>query len=708
MFKSLEPLCSRRQSTAYPAEEPPIKKTVKKQTTITDTFKERKRKFNDLDISQSKEKKKRDNAVIEKIRHLKESFRKTSEELRDDQQKSVEISNKLLDEMMSTNKQIRNQENNLRDSNDYDAIVREYEYPDVIAEDLNNENDSIGDEHFDSILNEIENEISKGHHSDGSINNKKLTTPLETTQRINNPNHNRKAKYNPRNIKKPTRCNYNFIELLERNEHLSEEDTTSNEGGFSDTIKNGIEKFLMSANANTTERIDPVMTDLISIPLYAKSQDEHLKTVKSGHVRDVKLQSDKDINKDTTTLTLKPTGDLASVKEKKQYDVLSMEYPEVEFRAIEDTESKNQDYCIQEYTPYNANLVNIVNQGKNYQNVDSIKPGMCIKYVNNVNQPTIIFEDLLKSPSKDHPYELTEKCQHNNLMVRTLEQERYRNFEVRELMLPNFNVMSLNNSQRNDVNTVKKLNQPSIVKSKELEKKSIAYLDEHITEDKHFEETMNAHPLLYKTTKDVNINIIPLCSKRSLQKTNYEDWDNLKSDTNAMSSTTDREPSGNGSPFYSRQERYVNNYSFSTTKVDVQTKKHADLQVQIIRKLKVDLDVTEILTRENNKVNSKKGKPPQTRHCGHNRLPEVPKYSQKCETTDRLEEIWPELVYQFDCNDKTRVHKSAPKNDQQVNQDAIGNEPTTAQGPGRNDPKNTENPEDKLENLLEKYGKKMR
>lgn len=744
LFRSLEPLYSRAEHIAFPTELS-TKKTFKKQTTITDTFKERKRKLSDLDVSQSKEKKKRDYAVIEKIRHLKEPFGKTSIELRDDRQKSKKISNKLLDETMSSNKEMRNQENSLElacgDNNDYDAIVREYEYPEIIVEDLDSEHDFIADDHLDNILNEIENEISRGRHSDGSVSNRKLTTPVETTPRINNPNHICKPNYKSLNLKRPTRCNYNFIELLERNENLSDEDDTiSKDGGFSDTIKGGIEKFFMSTS-DTTKIIDPVVTELINNPLYSTLEDEHVKTV------ELCVQNNKEFNKGTA-LILKSNKKLDTVPGEpvriKENDDITTGYPEVAFgkcssndvnhRTLESTEDNNKNYCIQQYTPSKANLVDLVNHRNNFTNRDNIKPEMCV----------VKEKELLKIPydlkKSDHHHDINEKChQKNNLTIAILEQgrnveiihddtnnvgqdsqEKYfpganhsialipseYHFKQNECtdnsqiysyqLLPNMNIMSMNTWQSNATNAVDKLNQASILKTNGLEKESIVYFDEHVGGDKYLKETIhNTQPLPFKTIREVNINRIPSLSEKSLQKTTDENWDNLKLDNDSL-----------------RKEQYVNKYSFSTTKVDVQTKKHADLQVQIIRKLKINVDVTEILTRDDTDVQKDKGKPEQTSNCVDNRSShalEVPNYLQKPEASNKHDEgMWPQLVYKLDPMEGIRVNKSEPKNDQQVNEDANVKELTIIQAQTWKKPQRSEDLKDKLVNVMEKYSKILR
>lgn len=80
-------------------------KPISSKTNVTDTFKERKRKnTSENDITQSKQKKKRDNALLEKLKTLQESFGKTSIELKKDLEKSATMSNKILQDLTQLEK----------------------------------------------------------------------------------------------------------------------------------------------------------------------------------------------------------------------------------------------------------------------------------------------------------------------------------------------------------------------------------------------------------------------------------------------------------------------------------------------------------------------------------------------------------------------------------------------------------------------------
>lgn len=759
LFKGLELLFSRGESIAHLIEVPATKKMVKKQTTITDIFKERKRKFSDLDISQSKEKKKRDTAVIEKFRYLKESFGKSSTELREDE-KSVEISNKLLQDMTPSNKQgtTINQENNLQlayeANNDCGTVVSEYEYPEMIAEDLYNKQDFIADEHFDNILSEIENEISKSHHTDGPANSQKQATPLETTPLINNPNSFGKPNYKLLNKKRPTksaRCNYSFIEKLQKNENLiDEDDTSSKDGGFSDTIKSHVEKFIMNTSINTTNTVDPIMTELIRNQSFSKLPDKQGNNMESC-IEDLKLQNNKaiDIN---TTIVLKTPKDLTMVPEElailKEHDVdMTTENPEVIFGTRSSNKdishlaikgAKNENYLIQE-------KANLINHSNNFKNIaGNIKPEMFVDHVNIKREPTYFSQELLTGPcdmkklDNRHHKIVRRSPQNNNLKITiVLQPEQYGKFEESEderekyipeanlpsvissdkkfkqmcanncykfsksLMLGNFHTMSMNTSQVNTSNTVDK--QVSISKRNRLENQPILYYNKRVDGLKPFNETKpSTQPLPYNTTKQVNTNILP-------SKTKDENWNNLKLNDDTIKSVISTEASASLSPFTLKKEKYVNRYSFSTTKIDVQTKKQADLQVQIIRKLKVDLDVTEILTREDIDVQTETAQT--SNYVDDNFLCalEVPNYTRKSETSDKHEEDGQcsQLAYELDPNDKMCVQeKNVPKITQNLIQSI--NEKELLQEQTLEKPKKTEDLKGRLGNIFKKYKKILR
>lgn len=789
MFQGMEPLFSRGESKAYPIEELTAKKMIKKQTTITDTFKERKRKIYDLDISQSKEKKKRDNVVIEKFRHFIEPFGKLSMELRD-VQKPAEISNKLLLEMTPSNKQVRkiNHDNIValacEDDNDCGTIAREYEYSEIISEDLDNQQDFIDDGHFDNILSEIENEISKSRRSNEPSSSQKHTTPIETTPLINNPNPFSKPNYKlikPKRQPKSTRCNYSFIERLQRKEKLSDEDgsISSKDGGFSDTIKSQVEKF-MKASTNTTNIADAEMTILLSTPLCSELSDKEVTTVESRTENVVLHDNNKAIDKDTTIIS-KPlknctivSKDLVSLN---KYNVdMPTENPnvisgicksnnDISQMALKETKNKKLNEFILDNKPNKANLLNVVNQTNDIQNVaENITLEMFVDFVKNTREPTYFSEELLESPcdlkkndNRQHKI-VPENClKNNNVEITIPEHERKGNYEQNgveiikdndeyvagrnshekyiskydppipsdnknkqlecankshklsnQLTLPHLNTMSTKTSQGNTANLVDKLNQASIVKCNRSEKQHILYFNKHVGEIKPFNETkQSTQPKPNNIPKQVNT-ILSSISEKSLQNTKDENLEIFEPD-DTMRSAISKEVSPSVLSFNPKKEKYVNTYSFSSMKVDVQTKKHADVEVQIIRKLKVDLDITEILTHKEKDVQMNKGNTAQTSNCvdcSLSRAFEVPNYLRKCETSDQYEDgLRAQPAYELDplamCAQENSVKKIAPQVIQGVNEKELA----IVQGQNLEKSQTSEDPKGRLQNIFKKYSK---
>ncbi|XP_061715717.1 metacaspase-2-like isoform X2 [Cydia pomonella] len=294
-----------------------------RQTAITDVYKERKRK-NDSDITQCKEKKKRDYTLTQKLNALKESFCKTSKILKTDIDKSVEMSNKVIHDLLDSKNRPRFPENSqitieaadefptvdltkgiIDSSNNRPSFPENspaVKYPtvdltkNVIADQLeeitiNDNDDYIDDLQIDSILSKIESEISA---NDPISNNMQYNNVLETnipTQ--SNIHFNAKPmpeaqkvelKYrnmnNTQNLaNKSSRCardlnkrkkiksNFSFMDKIENKANTAEDSIEKNidksiDSGFSDAIKSQINKFLQRAQ-NTTKPKIPVIDDLL-------------------------------------------------------------------------------------------------------------------------------------------------------------------------------------------------------------------------------------------------------------------------------------------------------------------------------------------------------------------------------------------------------------------------------------------------------------
>lgn len=272
-FNDLEPFLRAPASTTTPTNSIQTKKTAERQTCITDTFKERKRKINPDAIEKSKEKRKRENAIIENFKYLKQSFETASkninQSIHQQSRQNKELSNKNADACSLSNNKISNAPNSI-ETNSIQNIC----YEDMDSDDF------IDEGKIDSILNEIENEMTK---SKTSLNNAKPNTnayfrektlcgqnPLSTKSiggRLENMcsensitksrSSNYKTSTAPRKLKAKTpKSNYTFIELLERKLSISdEEDKTEvppKDNGFSDTIKNQIQKYLTKTQTKSS------------------------------------------------------------------------------------------------------------------------------------------------------------------------------------------------------------------------------------------------------------------------------------------------------------------------------------------------------------------------------------------------------------------------------------------------------------------------
>ncbi|KAJ0176743.1 hypothetical protein K1T71_007922 [Dendrolimus kikuchii] len=252
------------------------KKVCKRQTTITETFKERKRK-NKNDISQSKEKKKRDTAFIEKFHNLKDSFNITSKQLKDELHKTTEMSHNILDSYMTPNLSTVSVGNN-KQSFEISALDTASESLLLdnnvdILEDSSNSSQVTGD--VESILDEIENEISKSSNLIKESKKDENTLITKTTDSNNlkhcyinpyaNPHPGARIRKSTNNCNKKTK--YNFIDLLERNIDLDSDNedspTIENSTGFSDAVKNKIENYLKNTYSYT-KPVDRVLEELIN------------------------------------------------------------------------------------------------------------------------------------------------------------------------------------------------------------------------------------------------------------------------------------------------------------------------------------------------------------------------------------------------------------------------------------------------------------
>ncbi|KAL0838981.1 hypothetical protein ABMA28_016978 [Loxostege sticticalis] len=265
-FTDLMPVSSLNVDTSSHLFESNATKIYKKQNNLPDTPKERKRKSNSEEISQSKEKKKRDNALAEKFRLLKESFGRTSTALKKDLQKTEEMTRNVLNNLgysvpPST-------ESTVKENNDMNTIV-------IDENDINfphNDDDIMDDAKINSILSEIETEITKAdteptkHVTDFRqkyIHEKNPTSFIKTSNTV------KQNQMKGKRINKPgnTKSNYKFLDLLQKNMDLSDEDIPEpvKDTGFTDAIKLQINTFIQNSY-KAPDSVDLTISNLYQLP----------------------------------------------------------------------------------------------------------------------------------------------------------------------------------------------------------------------------------------------------------------------------------------------------------------------------------------------------------------------------------------------------------------------------------------------------------
>lgn len=260
LFKDLDPLLTETNSKDAETTNETPKRKASKQTNITDTFRERKRK-NPIDISQSKEKQKRNNNLIDKLKTLKESFGRTTKEIQDDLIKSAETSGTLLNENSHKGKtKISN--NFLADDADFDFNV-DFEsdyfknceseaFKGNLSTNVSEDNGHIiDDSRIDSLLDDIENEISKTAQKPQACR----ASLLKDKVSLHHPARSKEIKSHFSKTAKKS-DNFSFIDLLEKNVDFSDDESMveqPKESGFSEAIKSQIHQYLQKAKTTTKE-----------------------------------------------------------------------------------------------------------------------------------------------------------------------------------------------------------------------------------------------------------------------------------------------------------------------------------------------------------------------------------------------------------------------------------------------------------------------
>lgn len=277
IFNDLEPFlkgvapCTAAQTTS-------IKKTAERQTCITDTFKERKRKINPDAIEKSKEKRKRGNALIQNFNYLKESFQAASKNVNQSMNKQRQNGESLKKNAAVSSKSCSTMSNSLCAVNINSAKDKLIQLGQNTCYEEMDGDEFIDEEKIDSILNEIEKEMGKTKTLSNTTSLSNNTYFRERNLKVQNPSS---TKLTPDSLKsssvqhsitksnsyktlnalrkpksKTPKSNYNFIDLLERKLNISDDNDKSEvvqkDNGFSDTIKSQIQKYLTKIQTKTS------------------------------------------------------------------------------------------------------------------------------------------------------------------------------------------------------------------------------------------------------------------------------------------------------------------------------------------------------------------------------------------------------------------------------------------------------------------------
>ncbi|XP_073956521.1 uncharacterized protein [Choristoneura fumiferana] len=667
---------------------------------ITGVYEERKRKPNsEIDITQCKEKKKRENTLTEKLKALKENFGRTSKELKSDIDKSAETSSKLLNDLINTHGHINSGQklHTIKDSivehpivdltNDF---IHETLQDIVVIED---DYDYIDDTEIDNILNSIESEISKNDHT----SNKILLTPAtkNLNQNLAVP-QNSKTETEIKNINTVTKdfkepacragfirdstkrkninikSNFSIIDSIQKKAKYDDiEISQSNECGFSETIKCQVRNFLQRANASnlTSPGIHNSFSRIDNMELPAVHVKRNKSTEKSANSQNIEQNSNTGLNKEETKLEIK----IPLNKFIYQDNEMSIKMPYIGIgqynseadNDINETVNGN-DVETQEVKPVQEQ------ENNEHNNIHFDEPNSSvnkhIEILQNVdeaipdNQIVIMEKKVIPfqtSVSYENKVEQSDNTTYKHLIPYQRQLEGGREESTKNSTIPEGQI-SLQSRRLIYHKPIIISNFPLVDKDETTEK---------IFESKRKQVEIKKRPLLsYQfDTEDVILplndsNVLgnrpdPKLAENKMEKLKvplnasliphlYEqiNIENVNNDANAFSTaldlpdplkhvtrpypfkiyknTADNMVKWHSPPYTTsfnpciqnlnlvtacsddNKETQVNKYSYTSTNFDVCTKNNADHQIRITRKLMVDVDITESVTRE--KINIKK------------------------------------------------------------------------------------------------------
>ncbi|XP_063535997.1 probable ATP-dependent DNA helicase HFM1 [Cydia strobilella] len=643
LFLDLEPQAQRESDHAlWSNSNTPRTNFASKQTAITDVYKERKRK-NDSDITQCKEKKKREFTLTQKLKALKESFCKTSKTLKTDIDKTVEMSNKVIHDLLDGRNRPRIPENNQvitevadefptvdltkgiidgsnnRPSFSENSLVVEYPTVDltknVVADQLEeltidenyDYNDLQIDSIFNSIFNKIESEISandpiSNNMQYNNVSDTKVSKqpyvhfnarPMAEAQKVelkyrnmNNTQYlTNKCSRCARNFnkRKNLKSNFSVLDLIEKKANTADDNIEKNfdksiDSGFSDAIKSQINKFLQRVQ-NTTKPKRPVIDELLDNSMAEKLPEvfvdgyrqENTTCSKSNNeiqCGEIKIQA-----KDMPQNVDKCTYEQPDVNDENYDFEENLDLPEVHFKTVQFIES-NQYERKHDQTFDNRTVE--YDKMDIYDNKQETNKPDDSNNFNAIYPPVPLNTNLKHKPISNQNLALASNITRDNsilgnpLQTTTINESKQKNSEKANVT-PEL-TLELNQYAENQAHSIdygaNSANLVLIDQIRAIDASNDLRKNENLTRN------INRPCDYYNVPSVGNKKSCPPDIKQVKQE-KHENFNNQK-------------------------ETYFNRFSYTATKVDVCTKKYApDHELRITRKLKLDVDVTEIMKQGN-------------------------------------------------------------------------------------------------------------
>ncbi|KAF9797384.1 hypothetical protein SFRURICE_005860 [Spodoptera frugiperda] len=613
------------------------KKVTERQTCITDTFKERKRKNTDA-IEKSKEKKKRESAMIESFKYLKQSFETASKNV-----------NQGVNHQMNTNKQSTNNvtfghsapsNSNHKDigNTKQDDTQNSTSVLNMCPEEMDSD-EFIDEGKIDSILNEIENEMNKGKPNSNNSKTRfhaNMNTPAlnkSTTHSLNtitNLYPTTKSTTGPLRKRKPvtTKSNYNFIDLLERKLSLSDNEDVieipQKDNGFSDTIKSQIQKYLTKTKTTIPDKNVEILT-ILDDPQNELPDDTELnqtllveelpKTVHEdvGHETELVGHATYEIKE-----ILGPTESTnVQNSQVRGTNNITCYQDDIDGKTNEkdvfERDNKVDDHY--EFGDHNTNMEHLTDfrdKGTIMLDDETIKPiDKCHEVKDNFME---VIES--KNDTEENFNEMGKKIQNDITLI----ENENENLEEKMISPTIENIQFLETSKAKYSTTDESLE----VQERDFSKPNI---------DSETVENNIVEPLKHISRQIVPLNINQLVTNNDTLTTdvlNREEFapDILSSDPIEIdcrqSNRASSAPSLFLPPSYvlpnetqstsnyfsktietdQRKTKFVQRFTYVASKIDVCTKQTPEYSMQVIKKMKMDVDITAIVSRKNDCFNS--------------------------------------------------------------------------------------------------------